>query len=73
MLVPPPARTVVEERASIVEELWITYIDRETPPSAKVASLDKLAKIAGAYAPIKVETDKAKFMSLSDFYASVQE
>jgi hypothetical protein len=73
MQVPPDFEVSPDKaRKEILTELWVTYIDRETPPAVKVAALDKIAKIQSAYAPIKVEAAKPKFMSLADFYATAQ-
>lgn len=57
-------------RQEIIDELWAVIGEDEHGGAVHVAALDKLAKIEGAYTPIKIETKK-KFVNLADFYAGV--
>lgn len=58
------------KRQEIIDELWAVIAEDEHGGAVHVAALDKLAKIEGAYTPIRIETKK-KFVSLADFYAGV--
>ena len=57
-------------RQEIIDELWAVIQEEEHGGAVHVAALDKLAKIEGAYTPIRIETKK-KFVDLAAFYAGV--
>lgn len=65
-----PLDAKLVKRQEILDELWALVGGPEHPGSVQVAALDRIARIEGAYTPIKIETKK-KFTSLADFYAGV--
>lgn len=60
-----------DAREDILAELWEVATGTESPAAARVAALDKIAKIEGAYKPIVVES-KNRFRSLADFYENME-
>lgn len=60
-------------RAKIILELWEIVGDSGedgAPAAARVAALDKIAKIEGAYKPPPVANNN-RYRNLADFYADV--
>ncbi|MNE12137.1 hypothetical protein D3C81_365210 [compost metagenome] len=57
-------------RVDIVDELWAIVADAGSPAAAKVAALDRLARIEGAYKPVP-KPNNNRYKSLADFYADV--